>query len=138
MFGFSLKRLAMVMGLAVVSSGASGGAAQALLNHGANFDATVPVTAVVPVGVCSAQSVSTSNNVNRGGEFERNDAKSWSDSESDCAVANDILRNVEDALNENFVNNNNGNSSHNLNRALDHNNNGNIRDLFENGSLIEL
>jgi hypothetical protein len=138
MFAISLKRLAMGIGLAVVSTGASGGAAHALLNNGANFDVTVPVTAVVPIGVCSAQSVSTSNNVNRGEEFHHNDARSNSDSESDCAVANDVLRNVEDALNENFVNNNNGNSSHNLNRSLDHNNNGNIRDILENGALIEL
>ena len=138
MFGFSVKRLAMTIGLAVASTGASGGAAQALLNHGANFDVTVPVTAVVPVGVCSAQSVSTSNNVNRGEEFDHNDAKSDSDSESDCAVANDVLRNVEDALNENNSHNINGNLSENLNRSLDHNNNGNIRDVLENGSLIEL
>jgi hypothetical protein len=127
----------MVMGLAVVSTGASGGVAQALLDDGANFDVTIPVTAVVPIGVCSAQSVATSNNVNRGGEFERNDAKSWSDSESDCAVANDVLRNVEDALNENFVNNNNENFSHDLNDSQSHNLNNNIRDIA-NGSLLEL
>lgn len=138
MLGFSLKRLVVGLGLAVVSTGATGGAAQALLNHGANFDVTVPVTAVVPVGVCSAQSVATSNNVNRGGEFHHNDAKSDSDSESRCDVANNVARNVENVLNDNNSNNLVGNGSDNLNRSLDHNNNGNIRDVLENGSLIEL
>jgi hypothetical protein len=138
MLGFSVNRLAMVLGLAVASAGASVGAAQALLNDGANFDATIPVTAVVTVGVCSAQSVATGNNVNHGRTFERNDAKSHSDSDSDCKVANDILRNVEDALNENFVNNNNRNFSDNANDNGNDNLNDNIRDIGENGALIQL
>jgi hypothetical protein len=138
MLGFSVRRLAMGISLAVASTGASGGAAQALLDHGANFDVTIPVTAVVPIGVCSAQSVATSNNVNRGGQFERNDAKSHSDSESRCDVANNIARNVEDVLNDNITDNDTGNGSHNLNDSQSHNLNNNIRDLFENGSLIEL
>ena len=138
MFGISVKRLAMGISLAVASTGASGGVAQALLDDGANFDVTIPVTAVVPIGVCSAQSVATSNNVNRGGTFERNDAKSASDSESRCDVANDVLRNVEDALNENFTHNNNHNGSGNFNDSQSHNLNNNIRDILENGSLVEL
>jgi hypothetical protein len=138
MFGFSVKRLAATVSVALASVGATGGMSTALLNNGGNFSVVVPVTAVVPVGVCSAQSVSTSNNANHGDEFERNDAKSWSDSESRCDVANNIARNVEDVLNGNIRDNNNNNGSHNLNRSLDHNNNGNIRDIGERGSLIEL
>jgi hypothetical protein len=138
MIRFSPKRLALAVSLAVASTGATGGVADALLNHGANFSLTVPVTAVIPIGVCSAQSVSTSNNVNRGDEFERNDAKSSSDSESNCEVLNNVLRNVSDVANENFNDNLNENFSDNLNRSLDHNLNGNIRDMFEHGALIEL
>jgi hypothetical protein len=138
MFGFSAKRLAMAVSLAVASTGATGGVANALLNNGGNFSLTVPVTAVVPIGVCSAQSVSTSNNANHGDEFERNDAKSWSDSDSRCDVANNVLRNVNNVANKNFNENLNENFSHDLNRSLDHNLNGNIRDLFEDGALIEL
>jgi hypothetical protein len=138
MFGFSAKRLAVVVSLAVASTGASVGAANALLDDALNFSATIPVTAVVPVGVCSAQSVATSNNVNRGETFERNDAKSWSDSESRCDVANNIARNVSDVANGNFNDNLNENFSHDLNDALTHNLNDNIRDILENGSLIEL
>jgi hypothetical protein len=138
MKGFSAKRLAVVVSLAVASTGASVGAANALLDDALNFTATIPVTAVVPVGVCSAQSVATSNNVNRGETFERNDAKSWSDSESNCEVANNVLRNVSDVANGNFNDNLNENFSHDLNDALTHNLNDNIRDILENGSLIEL
>jgi hypothetical protein len=137
MFGYSVQRLAVVVGLAVASTGAYAGAAQALGNDAANFDVTIPVTAVVPIGVCSAQSVATGNNVNHGGTFERNDAKARSSSDSDCKVANDVLRNVENALNENFSGNLNDNNSNDLNHSLGHNLNGNIRDIG-NGSLIEL
>jgi hypothetical protein len=132
--GISAKRLAVAVSLAVASAGASGGAAHALLNG----SITIPVTAAVPIGVCSAQSVATANNVNRGDEFERNDAKARAKSDSDCKVANNILRNVNDVLNENITDNITDNLSENLNRSLDHNLNKNIRDLFENGSLIEL
>jgi hypothetical protein len=133
----SLERRTIATLVAVIAI-ASTGTAQALLNHGANFDLTVPVTAVVPVGVCSAQSVSTSNNVNRGEEFDHNDAQSSSDSESECAVANNVLRNVEHVLNDNNRDNLNGNISENLNRSLTDNNNDNIRDILENGALVEL
>jgi hypothetical protein len=138
MFGFSAKRLAVVVSLAIASTGASVGAANALLDDALNFTATVPVTAVVPIGICSAQSVATSNNVNRGHEFERNDAKSRSESESECEVANNIARNVSDVLNENLSDNINDNLSENLNESLNDNLNDNIRDILENGSLIEL
>jgi hypothetical protein len=136
MFGFARRR-AVAMGLAVAATVASAGAAQALLDDGANFSVAIPVTAVVPIGVCSAQSVATSNNVNRGGEFERNDAKSRSESESRCDVANNILRNVEDVLNDNNNGNLVGNLSHNNNDSGNHNLNNNIRDLF-NGSAVTL
>jgi hypothetical protein len=135
---FSLARLAGGVTLAVVSMAASGGAALALLNHGANFDVTVPVTAVVPVGVCAAQSVGTSNNVNRGEEFDHNDSQASSDSESNCAVANHIAENVHDVLNENNSGNVNENFSDNLNHSLNHNNNNNIREIGERGALITL
>jgi hypothetical protein len=138
MFGFSAKRLAVVMSLAVASTGASVGLANAALDDALNFQAVIPVTAVVPVGVCSAQAVSTSNNANHGDEFERNDAKSWSDAESRCDVANNIARNVSDVLNGNITGNITDNLSENLNDSLSENLNDNIRDILENGSLIEL
>src|SRR3989442_4536065 len=99
MFSLSSRRLVVALGLAVASMGATGGAAQAILNHGGNFSVTAPITAVVPIGVCSAQSVGTSNNVNRG-EVSRSDAKTWTTSESHCNVANNIARSVSTRLNK--------------------------------------
>ena len=135
---FSLKRLVTGVTLAVASTAASGGAAQALLNHGANFSIAIPVTAVAPIGVCSSQSVGTSNNANHGEEFDHNDARSSSDSESDCKVANHVVENVHDVLNDNNSHNLNENFSNALNHALHHNNNDNLQDIGERGALLEL
>jgi hypothetical protein len=91
----------------------------------------VPVTYVGSMmggdTICSAQAVAVANNVNSGDEFERNDAKARADADSRCDVANNVLRNVTDALNQNFNDNLNENFSHDLNRSFRHNLNKNIR-----------
>jgi hypothetical protein len=77
--------------------------------------------------ICSAQAVAVANNVNSGDEFERNDAKAKADADSRCDVANNIMRNVTDALNENFNDNLNENFSEDLNHSFKRNLNKNIR-----------
>lgn len=138
MLGFSSKRLAVAVSLALTSTVATGGAAHALLNNGANFSLVVPVTVAIPVGICSAQSIGTSNNANHGDEFDHNDARSEANSEARCEVLNNLLRNVSNVLNGNFVGNLTGNLSGNLNNALHHNLNGNLLDILSGGSLISL
>jgi hypothetical protein len=138
MLGFSTKRLAVAVSLALTSTVATGGAAHALLDNGGNFSIVVPVNVAVPIGICSAQSIGTSNNANHGVEFERNDAKSEANSEARCDVLNNLLRNVSNVLNGNFVGNLTGNLSGNLNDALTHNLNGNLLDILAGGSLISL
>ena len=138
MFRFSSKRLAVAVSMALTSTVASGGAAHALLDNGANFNIVVPVNVAIPIGICSAQSIGFSNNVNRGEEFERNDATSESNSEARCDILNNLLRNVSNVLNGNFVGNLTGNLTGNLNNALHHNLNGNLLDILSGGSLISL
>lgn len=138
MFGFSSRRIAVAVSLALCSTLATGGGAQALLNDGGNFSIVVPVTVAIPIGICSAQAIGTSNNANHGEEFDHNDALSNSQAESRCDILNNLLRNVSDVLNGNFVGNLTGNLSENLNHSLDHNLNGNLLDILNGGSLISL
>jgi hypothetical protein len=115
MSGFNYKRLAVAAGLVVAASVASGGQ---------------------PATACSAASVASSTNDNGGDVFERNDAKAVAISDTECHVAEDILRNVHDTLNQNFRHNLSDNFTDNVNRSFNHNNNDNVRHLFS-GSEVE-
>jgi hypothetical protein len=130
--------LAVALSLALTSTVATGGAAHALLDNGANFSIVVPVNVAIPIGICSAQSIGFSNNANHGVEFERNDATSEANSEARCDVLNNLLRNVSNVLNGNITGNLVGNLTGNLNNALTHNLNGNLLDILTGGSLISL
>jgi hypothetical protein len=134
----SQRRLALSATVTLASALGTGGGAHALLDHGANFSIVVPVNVAIPVGICSAQSIGSSNNALHGKDFHHNDALSNSRSESNCAVLNNLLRNVSNALNGNFVGNLTGNMAGNLNDALSHNLNGNLLGLFEDGALVSL
>lgn len=118
MSGFNCKRLAVTVGLAFGATMVWGSGA--------------PVTA----GACSASSIASSTNDNRGEEFRLNDATARATADGYCEVANDIARNVNDVLNRNFVDNIADNLSDNLNRSLEHNINGNIRHLFEGSAVL--
>lgn len=122
MSGFNCKRLAVTVGLAFGTTVAWGSGA--------------PVTATVPIGACSASSIASSTNDNRGEEFRLNDATARATADGYCEIANDIARNVNDVLNHNIVDNVADNLSDNLNRSVEHNINGNIRHLFEGSAVL--
>jgi hypothetical protein len=119
MLGRNRNHLAVIAGLALAAGAVTAGVAP------------------VPALGCSAAAVGTSTNDNAGHEFERNDATAHATAEAECDIANDVLRNVEDVLNENNNRNLVGNLSHNNNDSGNHNLNNNIRDLF-NGSAVTL